>query len=290
MPAPIDAVTVCGRAGGIARTADLLRAGVSPRSLSEAVRHGELLKPRQGVYALPSVPRATAEAIRHGGVVACATAGRAHGLWMLDAGADECVHVWVAPEHHERRHVGCGCRVHRDLAPDLSSGWRVGVLQCLLQILRCLGTEAFFAALESALRQRLLSRDGLRRLRDAVPSGIRWLVDFARSDADSGLESLVRLRLHSLGVSVRTQVRIGGVGIVDFVVGDCLILEIDGATHGGDHRHRDLVRDAIAMGLGFVTLRFDSAMVLHDWPTVESAVLAAVDRRLPLTAGPRPRA
>ena len=34
------------------------------------------------------------------------------------------------------------------------------------------------------------------------------------------------------------------------------------------------------MSLGFVTLRFDSAMILHDWPTVEAAILAAVGRNL----------
>ena len=44
---------------------------------------------------------------------------------------------------------------------------------------------------------------------------------------------------------------IPGVGVVDFVIGDCLILEADGETHGGRNRHRDLVRDAIAMALGF---------------------------------------
>jgi len=75
-------------------------------------------------------------------------------------------------------------------------------------------------------------------------------------------------------------VAIPGVGVVDFVIGDCLILEADGETHGGSNRHRDLVRDAIAMALGFSTLRFDTALILHDWLTVEAAILAAVGRDL----------
>ncbi|MDX2377442.1 DUF559 domain-containing protein [Microbacterium sp. LRZ72] len=72
--------------------------------------------------------------------------------------------------------------------------------------------------------------------------------------------------------------RIPGVGVVDFVVGDRLILEADGDTHAGEGRHRDLVRDAVATTLGFITLRFDSAMILHEWGLVEAAVLAAVER------------
>ena len=51
------------------------------------------------------------------------------------------------------------------------------------------------------------------------------------------------------------------------------------ANHDGDsHRHKDLVRDANASAWGFVTLRFDYAMVVHDWKTVELAILGAVDR------------
>ena len=118
------------------------------------------------------------------------------------------------------------------------------------------------------------------KLRASVPEEHRWLIDFARSDADSGLESILRLRLHRHGIAFVSQVAVPGVGTVDFVIGDCLILEADGATHGGDHRHLDLMRDAVAMSLGFITLRFDSAMIIHDWPVVEAAVLAALARNL----------
>ena len=60
-----------------------------------------------------------------------------------------------------------------------------------------------------------------------------------------------------------------------------LIVEIDGAGNhaSAPHRHRDLVRDAHAAIWGFVTLRFDYALVMHDWETVERAILAHVDRR-----------
>lgn len=127
----------------------------------------------------------------------------------------------------------------------------VGVVHCLVQIAWCRGAEPFFCALESALRLTLIDPTELGRIRRAVPAPLRNLVDLARTDADSGLESLVRLRLHRLGSSCACQVPIPGV-----------------------------VRDAVAMAHGFVTLRFDAALILHEWEVVEAAILAALVRGL----------
>lgn len=50
-----------------------------------------------------------------------------------------------------------------------------------------------------------------------------------------------------------------------------------GANHHGEaKRHNDLTRDANAASCGYVTLRFDYALVVHDWELVESAVLGAL--------------
>jgi hypothetical protein len=35
----------------------------------------------------------------------------------------------------------------------------------------------------------------------------------------------------------------------------------------------------VAAAHGFETLRFDYALIVHDWPTVEQAILAKVARR-----------
>ena len=112
----------------------------------------------------------------------------------------------------------------------------------------------------------------------------REAIALARRDAESGLESLVRWRLRHLGLTVRTQVRIDTVGRVDLVIGDRLIVEVDGAENHGsaEHRHRDLLRDVRAAARGYVTLRFDDALVVHDWETVERAIHAHVQRQLHL--------
>lgn len=247
--------------------------GVSPRDLQHAITTGTLIRPRRGCYAIVTLQPEARTALAHGGVLCCASALRLHNVWLLDS--EEAVHVWLGPNARAHRHPNCTCRAHRDRGR--ASGWQVSLTHALVQVLGCLGEESFFAALESALRKRLLTRSELVELRHALPAVHRWLVDFARRDADSGLESLIRLRLHRLGIAVVTQVKIAGVGIVDFVIGDRLIIEADGDTHSGENnRHRDLMRDARAAALGFVALRFDYAQIIHDWETVEAAILGAI--------------
>lgn len=70
------------------------------------------------------------------------------------------------------------------------------------------------------------------------------------------------------------------VGRVDFVIDGMLILEADGMENhdGGSHRHKDLRRDAAASAIGYETLRFDYALIVHDWPVVEAAIIAAISR------------
>ncbi|MGC5223808.1 endonuclease domain-containing protein [Micromonospora sp. DT81.3] len=129
------------------------------------------------------------------------------------------------------------------------------------------------------------TKAALAWLRSQTNDAGRDAIAFARSNSDSGLESLLRWRLRRYGLSVRTQVEIAGVGRVDFLVGERLLLEVDGrANHdesalhpdGTSLRHKDLVRDANAAAWDYVTLRFDYAMVVHDWDLVERAILAQI--------------
>lgn len=129
-------------------------------------------------------------------------------------------------------------------------------------------------AVESALHLGMLTSAGRAWLRRTCGAGARAAIDLAGQDSESGLESLLRWRLRDAGITMRAQVEITGVGRVDFLLGDRLILEADGAEHhaAAGARHRDLLRDANAAAWGYVTLRFDYAMIVHDWPTVRAAV------------------
>lgn len=257
-----------------------LRQRASRRAIEARVHAGGLRRVRRGVYAADTACAAAVEAAEHGGSLGCETAARHRGIWVLD---DETLHVWMRADrhHHGGQSRECSCIRHWDAGGTTRAFALPSVPRVLLQIYRCRGGEPFFVALESARRQGLLSRDGLRRLRAALDRRGQDLVDFSRADADSGLESLVRLRLRRLGWDVRTQVRVIGTGVVDLLIDGWLIVETDGrANHdGGSHRHRDLVRDATAASWGHITLRFDYALVIHDWALVERAIVSAMALR-----------
>ena len=197
---------------------------------------------------------------------------------MLDADGDR-VHVSMPRTGSSRRHEGCRCVVHWTGGPAV--GGLAPLVEALVQMLGCRGIEEFFVALESTMRKRLLDPRSLRELQSRLPRKSRWVVEFARWDADSGLESLLRLRLRTLGLSLASQIDIPGVGRVDFLLAGVIVLEVDGVAGHADgvsSRHKDLVRDAVSSTYGLEALRFDYVMVVHDWPLVEAAILAALDR------------
>lgn len=259
------------------------------RTLRETMRRGEverrlrggtLTRIRRGVYASADACSDVIAAASHGGTLSCESAARHRGLWILESSE---LHVWIRSDQHQYAHSdpACICTVHwRDAPSDVPFG-PTPIPRILLQIHLCRGEERFFVALESARRLRLIDSAGLRWLRRTLNARGRRLVEVSRADSDSGLESLLRLRLRAHGWSIRTQRSIVATGRVDLLIDGWLIVEADGkANHeGAAHRHRDLVRDANAAAWGHPTLRFDYALIVHDWDLVERAIVSTMARR-----------
>lgn len=241
---------------------------------------GRLRRVRRGVYASADACSDVVTAAAHGGSLGCESAARHLGLWVLGSPA---LHVWIQSDRHQYAHddPACTCIVHWDDAPRGAPFQLPAVPRLLMQIHRCCGEEGFFVALESARCQGLIDGAGLRWLRRALNARGRRLVEFSRGDSDSGLESLLRLRLRAHGWTIRTQRRVVATGRVDLLIDGWLIIEADGgANHEAPaHRHRDLVRDANAAAWGHTTLRFDYAMIIHDWDLVERAISSTMSRR-----------
>ncbi|WP_417508190.1 DUF559 domain-containing protein [Microbacterium sp.] len=272
----IDPAHLITRLGGVALGSRLQEYGISRATLARHVAKGTIQRIRSGVFAVPGLKPSVREAIAHGGALTCTSVLRSHKVWVLHDGTEP--HIWMGASGRARTHPDCACVSHYYRGdPPLG---RASLEQALLHLYRCQGDEAFFAAFESAWKLRLLSRAARARVRAALPASAQWLVDLARPDADSGLESLLRLRLHILGIRLDCQVEITGVGRVDFVIGRKLILEADGKeNHASEQmRHKDLLRDAAASARGYETLRFDYSQIVHDWPTVQSAVIGALKR------------
>lgn len=237
---------------------------------------GALLHLRRGVYASADACAPVIAAALHGGTIGCATAARHHGLWVIE---DSTVHTWIGHDGHVREHQDCQCVTHWSRGRPGRAFEMPSVVETLVQLYRCGGSEPFFAALESALHLRRLRGRDIRRLRERLDETARDLIDFATSDAESGLESIFRLRMRQIAHLICSQVDIFGVGRVDFLIDGRIIVEIDGRLGHTDpaERHKDLMRDGAAASWGFVTLRFSYAMVVHDWDAVERAVLGALD-------------
>ncbi len=259
-------------------------AGLTRSQLSAELRAGTLVRLRRGVYATAAACPPMRAAVAHGGRLACISAARHLGLWLL--ADDPRPHVWMRRAGRRYHRTPCDCVEHWD-AGGAADGLDVpDTGRVLEQLLRCRGVEEFFVALESARRRGAIDARGLRRLAGRVDPEGREAVALSRDDADSGLESLLRWRLRGFGLPVRTQVRIFAVGVVDVLIGDRLIVELDGRDNhdGASLRHKDLLRDANAAAWGYVTLRFDYAQVVHDWPSVEAAILGLIDAGIHLTS------
>lgn len=134
-------------------------------------------------------------------------------------------------------------------------------------------------AINSALNQGLIGRDELAAIQRLVAAKYWPYFDFIDARCESGLETKCLLRLRALGIKCRTQVYIGGVGRVDVLVGDRLVVETDGiAYHSGDDVKRDRRRDLALHRLGYIVLRVDYGQVMNEWDMVEAVIRAYVSR------------
>lgn len=282
----MDAATACRARGGIATARDLTGADVTRRQLAAAVAAGSVIRLHAGLYGAPGTDLRLLHAARHGGRLACTDALRWHGVWVLP---DSRLHVVLPRDGHPTPHECQDVVVRHWGSLGATTAWVVPVFTALEQLGRCGTEEGFVVAVESALSRRSLSRGEVGDLRARLPVSRRTVLDFAGHRAESGLETLTRWRLQRRGIPSRQQVQLPLVGRVDLVIGDRLIVELDGREHHSSETafSVDRRRDAAGAAQGFHTLRFSYAQVMHDWDSVEAAILTVVDSGLHETAAGR---
>jgi very-short-patch-repair endonuclease len=80
---------------------------------------------------------------------------------------------------------------------------------------------------------------------------------------------------------VTSQKYFPGVGHVDLLIGDRLVIEVDGReTHGTDEGFTtDRARDLVLFRDDLKCLRLTYAQVMHEWPAVEPIILSRIRRR-----------
>ncbi len=249
------------------RTGHLRDAGFSRHRIAAA----GLDRPRRGWVADPSADPLLIGAARAGVVLTCVTQASRLGFWTLRDG--------------RRAHVGAaassgsvsahGARVHwsAPLLPRVPGVLTDPVENVLAIVAECQPHERALAVWDSAFRQGAASAEMMRRCA-LRPAARRVLADSC-SHLDSGLETLVGVRLRWIPAPLHPQVFVLG-HRVDFLIGERLVLQIDGGHHVGPQRDADNAHDALLFLHGYTVIRVGYADVVHRWPDVQDRVLRAI--------------
>ena len=155
------------------------------------------------------------------------------------------------------------------------------VVDALADAVQCQPEEYAVVVIDSALNKGLVTMRELEAAFTRLPR--RYARALRRADArsESGIETLVRMRLRALGIRVSVQVRIARVGRVDLVIGDRFVIECDSREwHTGAERyHADRNRDRKLIGLNYLPMRITYEMVMFDWPETERVILRRIAQR-----------
>lgn len=265
-------VSIVRALGGVVRTRTLEDQGVSAHHRAKLVSSGSLVRVGRSWLALPDADAALVRAARDGVVLTCITEAKRRGLWVL---ADNEAHV--APSGTHPRAKGAHIHWATPAAPRHPDALVDPIENVLVLVASCQPHDAALAVWESALSAGLVSLEAMRRLR--LPPAARRLCDGAVPWSGSGLESFIVPRLRWLRIPLVPQVWIAR-HRVDFLIGDRLVLQIDGGTHVDAQREEDIRHDAELALLGYHVIRVGYRQVVHRWHEVQDLVMRAVAQGL----------
>jgi very-short-patch-repair endonuclease len=272
-------VTWVAARGGVLHSRDLLAAGFTMHEMRSAVSSGALMRSRRSWLVHPSADPARLAAASVSGRVTCISASRSWGLW-LPAGVDETPHIAVP--HSASRVSRPGLVLHHATGPEPVGPTQLddSLTNVLFHVARCVSPAAAIGVWESAIRRKLVSPEGLRRVKWRNARAAR-LAALAEKYSDSGLETeFVRL-MRSVGVGLRQQVWIDG-HPVDALVGERLVVQLDGFAHHSSpaDRRRDIQADARLALLGYTVLRFDYHQIFFEPEQVVQTIRMAIAQGL----------
>lgn len=272
----MDVVQALQQSDGVARIEALRRVGVTEHQLRKARERGFIFSVRRGWVALRSADRMLVAAARRGVVLSCITLAARRGLWVLDSSEP---HV-AAPPHAGHASVSKGV-IHwsRPLFPRHPDSCEDSLENALVLAARCQPHEAALALWESALKNALVDPVVLGRA--PLPPHAREMLELATPFADAGTESIFRTRLRWLRLPITPQVWLLG-HRVDFLIGERLVVQIDGGHHVGEQRTSDIAHDALLKLHGFHVIRISYTQLMQQWQEVHALILAAVAQRLHL--------
>lgn len=259
---------------GVARVTALRKLGHSRYSIGLALEQGRLARLRRDWVAVPGADAELVAAARWGVVLTCITLARRLGLWVLEE--DRC-HVATAPSSSGHRPSRATVHWSSPIVPRHPDNLVDSLENALVLLSTCQPREAALAIWDSALRQRMVERKVLLRL--PLRGRALELLNDARSFHDSGLETIFLDRLLWLGVRVIPQAWIAG-HRVDFLIGERLVVQIDGGHHVGEQRASDNAHDAVLLVSGYHVIRVGYSQVIDDWESVQGVIMLALAQGL----------
>lgn len=262
---------------GALRRRDLALDRTSRRALRDLVEEGAVVE-RGGVVFAPGTDWPLIACRMLGGLLTCHSALAYYSLPELPHPGT--VHVAIPSSRGWVRPLA-GVVVHREPArwpPGMSPPVAPPRL-LVARMLRCAEETPAVVVADAALRRGLVSRAELaamlRSNRSGGPLGHRRLAR-CREKARSPIESIARLELEDAGHSVEVGVDVPGVGEVDMLVDDRLLVETDGyqfhSSKGDWSNDRRREQGLIAQGRLWVRLTYDDVMSGRTVPVVEAAL------------------
>ncbi|MFC4243306.1 endonuclease domain-containing protein [Gryllotalpicola reticulitermitis] len=271
--------TLLARNNGFVTRAELRRYGVSAHAVRGLIARGALVALTRNILARPPVPAEPSRAAMMGGRVACVTAAHSMGIWVLD---DTAFHVVPRGRNGHFRTDAAEPRavVHWTPEPIEPDGHRPVVesgRNALAHIARCQPLDAAAASFDSAVRLGLTTLEELQVLASAHRGRFADAAALVTGRADSGLETLTRVRLKWAGVGCREQVVIDG-HPVDLLIGDRLVIQLDGKQHLEDPAQlaRDRWQDRRLRLMGYTVLRYGYAEVVYAWDETLAQILSCI--------------
>lgn len=259
---------------GIARVSTAIERGWTRHRIMREVSAGDLIRPRKGWIARPSADPALISAARHGVLLTCITQAERLGLWV---GHPHPHHLAARRTGSEVRPQGALLHWLRPLLPRAPDALEDPIENVLDHVAHCRPFEEAVAIWDSALNKGAVQHDLLARLPLRGPS--RSVLAAANRFTDSGLESYLRLRLSWMRIPLVAQAWILG-HRVDFLLGERLILQIDGGHHVGAQRTKDIRHDAELSLRGYTVIRVGYEQVMDRWPEVQTLVMQAIAQGL----------
>ncbi len=247
---------------------ELRAQGFSRPQIEAGLALGLIVRARRDVYVRQTASEALVRALRIGGRLACASAAVELGLW---APSDDRLHVHVwdgstrlrdAEDRRKRLVRRDGVVLHwKDL--DAADGTRcaTSVSSAVRSIARCLGVVDAIRVADSALQRGLAEHSEMQRALEGFAWNEEPAIEAVTALCGSGYETDAKLLLLAAGLAFEQQVHVPRVGIVDFVVCGCVIVEVDGREHHAATFAEDRRRDAEAILQGYLPVRVSAAWI-----------------------------